>query len=178
MLIETNQSEKANKVCGEIDSKIQSISHLHMANTAYLRSTNNCLLDDYLRKLAVLKAIHATQSQKFTCWSNSVNKKYYDSIQRSVKLIYNKLLARHIPILIFSGLNDAKDTNYLGMNKLIHTLQWPQKNAYFAAKTMPIKSVGYVKSGGGLTWVTVLNACHMIPLDQPKVDAVVKSFIK
>lgn len=176
--IETQHYVKANMVCGEIDSQIHTIAQVHMANIAYCSLSSNCMLDAYLRQKSVLKAIHAMDSQKFSCWSGAVNKKYYDAIQRSVKSIYNQLLADHIRVLIFSGLNDAKDTNYLGIHKLIHVMDWPKKNEYMVAKTHVIPSVGYIKSGGGLTWVKVLNAGHMIPLDQPKVDGVVKQWMK
>lgn len=178
VLIEEHKEVKANKVCGEIDSHIRLYAHLkYMANIAYQHSESNCLLDDYLRQQAVLDAIHAIQSKKFACWSSQVNKKYYDDIQLSVRFLYDQLLAKHIQIMIFSGLNDGKDTNFLGVNKLIYAMHWPEKNSYLLARTNAIDSVGYLKSGGGLTWVKVLNAGHMIPLDQPKVAGVVAGFL-
>ncbi|MCX7120577.1 MAG: peptidase S10 [Gammaproteobacteria bacterium] len=179
LLIQEHKETQANKICGEINSRIQSSAEIKdMANTSYLHFQSNALLDKYLNQKKVLAAIHAIDAEKFACWSNQVNKKYNGAIQESVEPLYNQLLSAHIDIVIFSGLNDAKDTNFLGIEKLIGTLAWPKRNDYLLAKTAAIKSIGYLKSGGGLTWVTVLNAGHMIPLDQPKVSKVVKSFIK
>lgn len=181
LLIKKNDIKNANNTCGEVDSQIQQFSKLHMANIAYSTTPCNSLLDKYMRQEAVLNAIHALQSSKFSCWSSRVNKNYIDNMQQSIKSIYNKLLADHIHILIFSGLNDAKDTNYLGVNKTLNTFQWPHKDAYLHAKTTPVFDhqdvIGYMKTGGGLSWVKVLNAGHMIPHDQPKVNELVKRFL-
>ncbi|MCX7124350.1 MAG: hypothetical protein NTU49_01080 [Gammaproteobacteria bacterium] len=177
-LIKSHQSKEADRACNAVGDRIQSISHVQLANIAYVKTTDNHLLDDYLRQKSALKAIHATRSALFSCWSDQVNQKYHNEIQMSVKPLYNQLLSYGFPILILSGLNDAKDTNYMGIQKLIDSLNWPSKNAYLHSKTTSIDSVGYLKSGGGLTWMKVLNAGHMTAQDQPNVDRIVKSFMK
>ena len=176
-LIKNHQGKAANQVCGEVGDQIQLISHIQLANIAYVNPMDNRLLDNYLRQKSVLKALHAARSEKFSCWSDGVNQKYRNEIQLSVQPLYNQLLSRSFHILIVSGLNDAKDTNYLAIQQLIDSFNWPLKNAYLAAKVDYVDSVGYLKSGGGLTWVKVLNAGHMTSQDQPKVDRVVKSFV-
>ena len=180
-LIESGQDTEANKTCNLIDGRIQQISGLNLANIAYVSSADNTLLDRYLNQPAVLKAIHARPDKKFECFSGLANSIYIDAIQKSVKSIYNQLLSQHIPIIIFSGLNDAKDTNFLGVKKLMYSFQWPGADTFYKSETTPVMDnktvLGYKQSGGGLTWVTVLNAGHMIPLDQPRVAIVVKKFV-
>lgn len=184
-LIATHHYQYADKKCDEIQNKIQHLSHLELANIAYLYSSDDHLIEQYLNKPAVFKALHANLAGQFQCWAGKVNKMYQGHIQRSVKGTYNSLLQQHIPIMIFSGLNDGKDTNFLGIKKFIDALNWPEKKKYMTQKTLPIVSrtrfgkvlIGYQQSGGGLTWVTVLNAGHMVPLDQPRIDQIVKLFV-
>ncbi|EKD91954.1 MAG: hypothetical protein ACD_29C00276G0002 [uncultured bacterium] len=174
-LILAKQYLQANHICGKLDVQIKQFSKRHLCNIAYTQTQNNVLLDQYLRQPSVLKAIHATQSKPFKTWSESVNKNYDPIIQRSLLSVYNQLLKKHLPILIFSGLNDAKDTNYLGIEKFIQALKWDEKSSYLNAKRKNC-GIGYSKMGGGLEWVTVFNAGHMVPQDQPKISGIVQKF--
>ena len=66
----------------------------------------------------------------------------------------------------------------------IKKLNWSQKAKYAAAKEKrwndpnTKEALGYIRSGGGLTRVKVLNAGHMVPYDQPKISYLIKDFVK
>lgn len=178
---------QANIVCGNIGTQIQSVSKVaNLANTAYARNDNNDLLDGYVNQSGFLKAVHAVDSLRFRCFSNSVSHYFQGDIQKSVKHVYEKLLSEGVPILIFSGLNDMKDTNFFGINQFVGGLNWPAKSQYIDGNTKSVEVnidakkevIGYLQSGGGLTWVKVLNSGHMVPQDQQHIDKIVKDFVK
>ena len=185
VLTKSKNSSKANIVCGKIHDQIKAISNRYLINIAYKSSGDNGNLRRYLMQPAVLRAIHATQSPDFKNSSEAVSNNYNDYIQVSMKSIYNQLLTDKLPIIIFSGLNDAKDTNFLGMQKFIASLSWPQKINYVKSERIAIMNpeithlaLAYQKSGGYLTWITVLDAGHMVPQDQPDINMIVKNFIE
>lgn len=171
----------ANDTCNHIDNSIIQYSGLWLANIDHSANDDTTLLEQYLNNSKVLKAIHATKIGSYHVWSDQANKSYLPYIQLSMRKLYNQLLSKHIPLLILSGLSDAKDTNFLGVNNFIQHLSWPNKSAYLFASTHIIninKNVlGYEKSGGYLTRATILHAGHMIPQDQPNIDQVVKAFV-
>lgn len=186
-LIHAKNYDKANSVCSDIGNRIQKISQLpDLANIAYTQLDTNKTLDKYMNQKSLLTAIHAQDAKKFKCFSNTVNDDFIDDIQRSIRKIYGKLLRKHIPILIFSGLNDMKDTNFLGEKAFIHKIKWSGKKAFFRQNARPViiktktgaLTLGYANTADGLTWVKVLNAGHMVPKDQPRIDSIVKKFIQ
>lgn len=184
-LIHQKQYKKANGICGNISDSIGKIANLpDLANIAYTSLDTNTRLDKYINQPAVLSAIHASHVKKFKCFSNTVNNYFTNDIQRSVTSSYDYLLNHHIPILIFSGLNDMKDTNFLGQQVFLHDLAWTKSHPFFQ---QPIKSIviknymgdltlGYSQSYQALTWIKVLNAGHMVPRDQPRIALLVKEF--
>lgn len=154
-LLYTHSYTQANVVCGQIDTAIHTYSGRYMANIEKLKGDDNTLLDAYLNNPAVRKATHTLSSLPYHAWSTLVNKRYLPYIQRSNLSAYQRILSDHIPILILSGLSDGKDTNYLGVNSFIHRLDHKQCVQH----------------------KLIQHAGHMIPLDQPKVDKVIKHFI-
>lgn len=185
-LIKAKQFGHANTICGKIGDDIQSFSKIpNLANTAYTKNDDNKILDQYINQPALLRSIHATEGQPFHCFSNPVSHYLEGDIQKSVRNIVGELLTQHIPIVIFSGLNDMKDTNFLGVEKFIHKIKWSGKKTFLAAPKKPViistKSqntvIGYQQAGGELTWVTVINAGHMVPQDQPRIDRMVRSTV-
>ncbi len=95
--------------------------------------------------------------------------------------VVGELLARHLPVMVISGLNDAKDANFLGTRKWLATLRWRGATRYRAAvrKQWKIKGVvlGYIRTGGGLTSVEALNTGHLAPRDQPKLIDLIQRFM-
>jgi len=52
--------------------------------------------------------------------------------------------------------------------------EWSKANVYRVAPLQPLRLhdtiVGEVKEGGGMTFVTIKEAGHMVPYDAPKVS--------
>ncbi|MDA7741989.1 S10 family peptidase [Francisellaceae bacterium] len=65
---------------------------------------------------------------------------------------------------------------------MIEQLQWPERHTYKKSlqqvERVEDQVIGYMKSGGGLSWFNVLNAGHPVPQDQPLIYSAVQSFVK
>ncbi len=93
------------------------------------------------------------------------------------------LLDRGVPVMVVTGLNDAKDTNFLGARKWIKKMDWHGGRDYAKAErssgspdgsSIPL---GYTRSGGGLTTLEVLGAGHLAPRDQPLIATALQQFM-
>jgi len=184
-LIHAKKYRQANAVCMKIGVNIQNFSGLpDLANIAYTKNDNDSLLENYLNQFYLKKAVHVSPDATFSCFSEKINQKFLSDIQLSVINDYDFLLSHHIKIVIFSGLNDAKDTNFLGVKRFIQKMQWPGKNTYqkgVVKKIYDIKNgrvMGYQKSGGGLIFITVLNAGHMVPKDVTGISTIVQKQVE
>ena len=77
--------------------------------------------------------------------------------------------------MVVSGLNDATDVNFLGVEAWLDLLTGDRAAAYRAAPATQWKDaagttvLGYVQEGGGLTKVTILDAGHLVVADQPQL---------
>jgi len=81
------------------------------------------------------------------------------------------VLAAKIPVLVYSGTNDWI-CNYLGGEAWVSAMKWPGQYGYNKALwnewTGPDGSqAGRTKTNGGLTFVEVFGAGHMVPMNQP-----------
>ena len=93
---------------------------------------------------------------------------------------YSGALARAlnsgIPVTLFYGKTDTA-CNYVGGQALAETISWSgmtefNKQPYSAWEISGIEA-GQIKSYGGLTFVQVEDAGHMVPMDQPAASAAV-----
>jgi cathepsin A (carboxypeptidase C) len=92
---------------------------------------------------------------------------------------YSGALARAleagIPVTLFYGKTDTA-CNYVGGLAMADSISWTGGAAFSAAPltAMEIAGVeaGQMKSAGGLTWIQVDGAGHMVPLDQPAAASV------
>lgn len=96
--------------------------------------------------------------------------------------LYPQLLAAGIRILIYNGLEDGKDSNFLSTELLLASLDWHGKNAFAKAPTCIWRTnnevSGYAKGAVGLTQVKIRGAGHLAPIDQPaRVFDLFKHFI-
>jgi len=81
------------------------------------------------------------------------------------------VLAANIPVLVYSGTNDWI-CNYLGGEAWAAAMKWPGQKGYNNATwdewTGPNgNQAGRAKTFSGLTFLEVLDAGHMVPMDQP-----------
>jgi vitellogenic carboxypeptidase-like protein len=174
-------SLRAGAVCQSIGDKIAAWSGRYLANIAQTGDIDYRPIEDYLNRPDVRRAIHARQGPKFTLSSDPVYKQYARGIMRNYAPVVAKLLDRSIPVMVISGLNDGKDTNFLGARRWISKLSWRKAGRYRRAETEKWKVggsvLGYRRRGGGLTSLNVLNAGHLAPRDQPRIADALRQFM-
>ena len=82
-----------------------------------------------------------------------------------------------IEVLIYNGNLDVI-VNVAGTNRVVNSLQWSGKGEFVKSKRRNYwvwneeesrgEMAGYVNEGGGLTYLIVRNAGHMVPISQPR----------
>lgn len=87
-------------------------------------------------------------------------------------LYVSQLLERRIRVLNYVGTLDFV-CNYMGNEKWMEALSWSGKQGYNDAKKRDWhgpdgKVAGWTKSHGDLSMLTIYNAGHMVPMDQPE----------
>ncbi|MDF1797147.1 MAG: hypothetical protein P1U63_11490 [Coxiellaceae bacterium] len=183
LMQQTPTTKKANRVCSEIMATIRNMSGLYLPNIMR-PAPDYTTLSKYLSKSSVQQAMHMKPHTPYVLFSNKINNNFIIGEQASVTNLYNQLLSQNVEIVIMSGLLNATDSNFLGVDATIQQLQWPGKQKYLNSKTVQWvdtdinKTVlGYIKSDQKLARVKVLNGGHMLPYDQPKVARLVKEFV-
>lgn len=90
-----------------------------------------------------------------------------------------------IEVLVYNGNLDVI-VNVPGTNKVINSLEWKRKSRFGKRKifwvwnedTKAHELAGHVAQGGGLTYVIVRNAGHMVPISQPLwAQSLAKEFV-
>lgn len=180
---QTPSSVKANTACATIKSTIEKYSGLYMLNIMGSQP-NYAPITSYLSRADVQEAMHMKLQGPYPLFSNAISMLFTPGLQDSVIGLYKTLLNKHTPILMMSGLLDATDCNFIGMDAMIQTIRWSKRSSYNRAAVTQWRDIdkantvlGYLKNGGGLTRVKILDGGHMLPLDQPKVDRLVKQFV-
>jgi carboxypeptidase C (cathepsin A) len=169
----TPSSREANQVCKKMQELIEKESGgLNMANIAKGAEPDDTPMINYLNKPEVRQALHIdTRIQRFNNFSTAVADQLEIGEQDSVADLYPKILASGIRVLIYNGLEDGKDSNFMSTELWLSALKWPFKNEF--AHTVSCvwrtdgKVAGYAKTSGGLTQVKIRNAGHLAPIDQP-----------
>lgn len=144
----------------------------------------------YLNRADVRKALHVKNLTPLTQnWSKPVSDNYAHQVNDSYAGIVQELLdgganggqddshkllllnGEKLKIQVISGLNDAKDCNFLGTGAWLELLQGDAALAFKAAAPTQWKVnntvLGFAQDGGSLSWLKVLNAGHMAVMDQP-----------
>lgn len=167
-----------------INDAIQRVSGLYMTNVAQLADPAFSPIMEYLNRPDVRAAIHVDSTKPLTSsWSEAVSNNYKFGVNDSYVHVVEELLRRNLQILVISGLNDAKDCNFLGTEKWLEGLQGEAAEKFHETSTqqwrlnsgMPV--LGYIQDGGLLSWTKVLNAGHMAVRDQPAIINLLKKLI-
>ena len=87
------------------------------------------------------------------------------------------LLDEDLPVLVYHGNFDLV-LPVAGISDAIHNIQWKNRLRWHTASNELYHIIdpedgfqelmGYKQSGGGLSFVVVRNAGHMVPIDKPK----------
>ncbi len=176
-------SPAATNTCFSIQSKIAEWSGRYLANIGQTSDIDYAPLVDYVNRSDVRRALHAEPSGKFSLYSEAVGKAYERGGMDSVLNVVAELLNRGVPVMVVTGLNDAKDTNLIGTRKWISLLRWRGAARFRAAQRRKWRDsktgvvLGYVRRGGGLTTLDVIGAGHLAVRDQPKILDQVEAFM-
>jgi vitellogenic carboxypeptidase-like protein len=159
-----------------IDGKIQEICGCYMANLAEVGDPPFDPVLLYLNRDDVRDAIHAKKGTALTqTYSQLVSDNYAARVNESYAPLVEKLLKKtELQVLVISGLNDAKDCNFLGTGAWLDKLKGKAASRFHAADTTPWldpqnRTIGFEQSGGQLRWLKVLNAGHLAVRDQPLI---------
>ncbi|KAK5641124.1 hypothetical protein RI129_009671 [Pyrocoelia pectoralis] len=143
-------------------------------------SSTQAALDTYLNRQDVKDALHVGNHITYQTFNPLVISTITDSFKRA-SFYMEKLLQNNLDVLVFHGQLDIMvpyNTVVNYMNRLI----FPGKSDYDNARKRPWKVgekiAGFVRKGGSLTEVVVINAGHYATRDQPEhIHDLVKKFV-
>jgi len=168
-----NDVKSANKDCVRVNNFVMQHSGLDRSNIEKNSSVDYAAITHYLNKPEVRSALHVTkQISSFDLFSDQVSKNLNGEIQKSDLALYGDLLTIPLPVMVFNGLDDASDSNFLGTSLWLAQLNW-RHNKDFAETAQCIwygenhEVAGFARSAYGLTQIKMRNAGHMAPMDQP-----------
>lgn len=169
---ETLDKDFANNLPG-INPEIQKISGLYMANIAEIGDPPFDPVLLYLNNEDVRTALHVTSTKPLVqTWSQKVSDNYAEAQYDSCVPTVQGLLDQGIKIQVVSGLNDAKDCNFLGTEAWMGQLEGAAADNFNSSGTEQWKDdeevvIGYEQDGGQLSWLKLLDAGHLAAMDQP-----------
>jgi carboxypeptidase C (cathepsin A) len=166
-------TRRAGRICEGIQPIIARMSGRYLANIALTSDIDYGPIVDYLNRADVRAAIHARPEGTFELGSDEIARLYAVGEMDSQRAVVAELLDRGVPVMVVSGLNDAKDVNFIGTRKWIARMRWDRAGRYARADRQRWTSdgnvLGYTRSGGGLTLVEAIGAGHLAPRDQPRL---------
>ncbi|KZT39125.1 serine carboxypeptidase [Sistotremastrum suecicum HHB10207 ss-3] len=120
----------------------------------------------------------AFENQTFSTINFTVNAAFgatQDENRVQTKFYLENLLDRGVRILIYVGSYDAI-CNWVGNHRMVDALEWKDSHAFVQQELRPwhisknhdkTPPAGLVKTAGGLTFLTIEGAGHMVPYDKP-----------
>ena len=172
----TPSSRKANSSCRKIQEFIkQQAGGLNLVNVSTGKEPDDTAMVKYLNRKDVRKALHIpNKAAKFSTFSDFAADILEVGEQDSVAHLFPELLKAGVKILIYNGLDDGTDSNFLGTDLWLAALKWPNQSAFADLQTHVWKIsddvAGYIKSADGLTQVKIRGAGHLAAIDQPERD--------
>lgn len=164
----------------QVNQAIQQICGMYMANIAQLADPPFDPIIAYVNRPDVRAAIHVDTAEQVTSsWSEPISDNYAFGVNDSYAGLVQELLDGGLQFLIISGLNDAKDCNFLGTGAWLERLCGESVAGYRQAATQPWKGkegniLGFLRRSDALSWVKVLNAGHLAVHDQPQLIDLIK----
>jgi len=96
----------------------------------------------------------------------------HKDFERSFLKDIPKLLASNVSVVMYNGDQDLI-CNFYGTSAYLDQMTWPGQNNFIKASNHSYvfngNSAGSIRTYGGLTFVVVYQAGHMVPYDQPSV---------
>lgn len=159
----------------QINGQISQICGVYMANIAQAGDPPFDPVLLYLNRKDVRAAIHVPNTTLLSdTWSRAVSDNYSSQVNKSYRHVVQELLDRGQSIQVISGLNDAKDCNFLGTEAWLELLTGPVADAFQATDPVQWKNdagrvIGFDQSTPQLSWLKVLDAGHLAVHDQPLI---------
>lgn len=129
-------------------------------------------MERFLNEKAVQRALSVRDIPFVSCSSKVYNLMSSD-VMKNFEARLGALLQDGIKLLIYAGEYDLI-CNWVGNKRWVENMQWAGRKRFAAAKSVPFKvggvEAGWRRSYGGLTFLKVYNAGHMVPMDQPKAS--------
>ncbi len=135
-----------------------------------------CSYSKYLNDIDVQRNIHVSNFSP-SVFEECTDPPFHHLQKANVKsksqnVAVEEMLEKGIRVLLFVGQFDMI-INHIGVEKWVNRMEWSKSTDFQAAKraiwVVNEKTAGYIRSGGGLSYVIVRGAGHMAPKDLPEV---------
>ncbi|XP_071932759.1 serine carboxypeptidase-like [Coffea arabica] len=138
-------------------------------------------VENFLNQDTVREALGVGHIEWVSC-SSTVYDAMVDDWMRNIEVDVPALLEDGIKLLVYAGEYDLV-CNWLGNSRWVQAMEWSGQKAYLAAPNTSFTTngveAGVRKGYGPLTFLKVLNAGHMVPMDQPQAALeMLESWIK
>ncbi|KAI0354042.1 serine carboxypeptidase [Trametes cingulata] len=132
-------------------------------------------IEEYLSRPEVQETIGVDQAVRgnFTVNNDELHVRFLkggDLYNFPAEYYLEALLERGVRVLVYVGSNDWV-ANWIENERMTLALEWTGSHAF---RTQPLRNwlvdgevAGMTRSGGGLTYATIVDAGHMAPYDQP-----------
>jgi carboxypeptidase C (cathepsin A) len=128
-------------------------------------------VDDYLNRPDVRKKLGVPKGRAWQECNMNVNAEFMGDFMRSYAAEVTYLLESGLPVLIYSGLEDLI-CNSLSQHWWTSALEWHGHDAFNAASKEDWRVdgdlAGFIRRAKHFANVEILDAGHMVPMDQPK----------
>jgi carboxypeptidase C (cathepsin A) len=167
-------TQAAHDQCSKMQTLIkQSSSCKHLTNIATCQEPSTRAMVTYLNQAAIRRALHVDAHAKaYATFDPDVGQQLTIGEQDSVFELYHQLLERGVRVVIYNGMDDGTDSNFLGAEQWVSALPWSKQHHFKKAQTciwrVDGEVAGFVKSISGLTQIKIRHAGHLAPADQPK----------
>jgi vitellogenic carboxypeptidase-like protein len=167
-----------------IGEEIEKLSQLKRANISNQIEPSFKPILDYINNPIVRQKLKIDSDcpKVKSDFSEKIEKNYAPTVNTSYLYLIQKFLDEtNVTFLFVSGLDDARDTNFLGVEACLNKLKGPKANSYFESEQKPwideksLKVVGFQKESLFIKYLKVLNAGHNAASEQPLIIEKIKS---
>ncbi|KAL3518430.1 hypothetical protein ACH5RR_021019 [Cinchona calisaya] len=129
-------------------------------------------VENFLNQDTVREALGVGDIEWVSC-SSTVYDAMIDDWMRNLEVGIPALLEDGIKLLVYAGEYDLV-CNWLGNSRWVQAMEWSGQKDFLAAPNVSFTvngvEAGLRKGYGPLTFLKVLNAGHMVPMDQPQAS--------
>jgi cathepsin A (carboxypeptidase C) len=131
-------------------------------------------MDKFLNDPKVQNQIGIPTTMRWEQCNFQVNLQFAFDFMRNYQLLLPEMIENGIRVLIYVGDQDFI-CNWIGNKEWVLKLDWKGKDQFnnvqdTVYRTNKGEDVGKIRSFGGLTFLQVFNAGHMVPMDQPETS--------